>query len=466
MNSNVNLPFIPETVTVHLGPPDSDARNVTVSFVDYIKNVASGEIYPTWPESALRANILAQISFTLNRIYTEYYRSRGYNFDITNSTAIDQSFTYGRDIFENISNIVDDIFDTYIRREGAVEPLFALYCDGQNTNCRGLRQWETVSYANEGLGPFDILTRFYGNDIGLVSDTPIRGIGESYPGRLLSVGSSGNDVKLIQTRLNRISRNYPAIPKIALIDGIYATDTADSVSAFQEIFSLPVTGVVDRSVWYAIARIYGGVKSLSDLDSEGIPPEDVTNLFETELSLGYRGQGASDLQYFLRFISTFNPTVEAPSIDGVFGEETRDAVISFQKEYGLAPTGVVDLQTWEAIYSTYQGMLATLPSGYFSDSTDPYPGFPVRLGSRGEEVRRVQLYLNRVSEAYPQIPPITVDGVFGPGTQAAVLTFQSLFGLTPDGVVALLTYNRLAELYRDLVEGAKVNADQFPGEGG
>lgn len=131
MNSSQNLPFIPETVTVHLGPPDSDADNVTVSFTDYIKNVASSEIYPTWPENALRANILAQISFALNRIYTEYYRSRGYDFDITNSTAIDQSFTYGRDIFENISNIVDDIFDTYIRRDGAVEPLFALYCDGQ-----------------------------------------------------------------------------------------------------------------------------------------------------------------------------------------------------------------------------------------------------------------------------------------------------------------------------------------------
>lgn len=466
MNGNVNLPFIPETVTVHLGPPDSDARNVTVSFVDYIKNVASGEIYPTWPESALRANILAQISFTLNRIYTEYYRSRGYNFDITNSTATDQSFTYGRDIFENISNIVDDIFDTYIRREGSVEPLFALYCDGQNTSCQGLRQWETVSLANEGLGPYDILTRFYGNDIGLVSDAPIRGVGESYPGRLLSVGSSGNDVKLIQTRLNRISRNYPAIPKIAIIDGIYATDTADSVSAFQEIFSLPVTGVVDRSVWYAIARIYGGVKSLSDLDSEGIPPEDVTDLFATELSLGYRGQGASDLQYFLRFIATFNPIVEAPVIDGIFGEETQDAVISFQKEYGLSPTGVVDLQTWEAIYSAYQGMIESLPAGYFSDSTEPYPGFPVRLGSRGEEVRRIQTYLNRVSEAYPQIPALTADGVFGPATQAAVLTFQSLFGLNPDGVVALLTYNKLAELYRDLTEGSKVNADQFPGEGG
>lgn len=461
MNGQVNLPFIPETVTVHLGPPDSDSENVTVSFVDYIKNVASSEIYPTWPESALRANILAQISFTLNRIYTEYYRSRGYPFDITNSTAIDQSFTYGRDIFENISQIVDEIFDTYIRREGAVEPLFALYCDGQNTSCAGLRQWETVYLANQGLGPFDILTRFFGNDISLVTDAPIQGATESYPGRDLSVGSSGNDVKLIQTRLNRISRNYPAIPKIVLIDGIYATDTADAAREFQRIFSLPETGSVDRTTWYAIARIYAGVKSLSDLDSEGIAPEEVTDLFRQELSLGYRGPGASDLQYFLRFIAQFNPAVSAPVIDGIFGPETEESVRSFQREYGLPVTGVVNLPTWEAIYDAYQGMLASLPEGYFSDSTEPYPGFPVRLGSRGEEVRRIQNYLNVISDAYPQIPKLSADGDFGPATQAAVLAFQSLFGLATDGVVALNTYNRIAETYRALVDGAKASEGQF-----
>lgn len=463
MNTQVNLPFIPETVTVHLGAPDSNSENVTVSFVDYIKNVASSEIYPTWPENAIRANILAQISFALNRIYTEYYRSRGYDFDITNSTAIDQSFTYGRDIFENISNIVDDIFDTYIRREGAVEPLFALYCDGQNTSCPGLLQWNTVNLANQGLGPFDILTRFYGNDIGLVTDAPIRGDTESYPGRVLSVGSSGNDVKLIQTRLNRISRNYPAIPKIRLIDGIYASDTEDAVRAFQEIFSIPDSGSVDRGTWYAIARIYAGVKRLSDLDSEGITPEEVTDLFAQQLSLGYSGRGAADLQYFLRFIAEFNPKVSAPAIDGIFGKETENSVISFQNEYGLPATGIVDLPTWEAIYSAYQGMLESLPSGYFSDSTEPYPGFPVRLGSRGEEVRRIQRYLNVIADAYPQIPKLQEDGVFGPSTQAAVLAFQSLFGLTTDGVVALLTYNNIAQTYRALVEGAKANEGQFPG---
>ena len=189
----------------------------------------------------------------------------------------------------------------------------------------------------------------------------------------------------------------------------------------------------------------------------------MTDLFAQELSLGYSGRGAADLQYFLRFISEFNPRVEAPAIDGVFGTETENAVRSFQREYGLPETGVVNTQTWEAIYSAYRGMLESLPVGYFSDSTEPYPGFPIRLGSRGEEVLRIQRYLNVISEAYPQIPRLTEDSIFGPSTQASVLAFQSLFGLNPDGIVALTTYNRIASLYRDLVEGDKASEGQYPG---
>ena len=190
MNTGALLPYIPETVTVHLGPPGSDAPNVTVPFTDYIKNVASSEIYPTWPDAALRANILAQISFTLNRIYTEYYRSRGYPFDITNSTAYDQSFVNGRDIFENISQIVDELFNTYIRRENSIVPLFASYCDGVEVQCNGLSQWGTVPLAEAGLTPFEILTRYYGGDIRLEQDAPVMGITESYPGTALRLGNS------------------------------------------------------------------------------------------------------------------------------------------------------------------------------------------------------------------------------------------------------------------------------------
>lgn len=169
-----SLPYIPESITVHLGPPDSSAANVTVSFPDYIKNVASSEIYPSWPENALRANIYAQISFALNRIYTEYYRSSGYSFDITNSTAVDQSFVNGRDIFENISQIVDEIFNEYLRRSGTVEPLFAQYCNGTTVTCEGLSQWGSVGSGQPGYTPYQILTYYFGDDIDIVRNTPVR----------------------------------------------------------------------------------------------------------------------------------------------------------------------------------------------------------------------------------------------------------------------------------------------------
>ena len=214
MNNNVLVPVIPEYITVHLGRPNQPARNVTVPFADYIKNVASSEIYPTWPESALRANILAEISFALNRIYTEYYPSRGYDFDITSSPSIDQTFVYGRDIFENISEIVDEIFNTYIRREGTVSPLFAVYCDGIEVQCGGLTQWGSVELANQGLSAYEILRRFYGDNIEFIENVPVEGVTESYPGEPLRLGSISDEVFLIQARLNRIRRNYPGIPAI------------------------------------------------------------------------------------------------------------------------------------------------------------------------------------------------------------------------------------------------------------
>lgn len=207
-----DLPYIPESITVHLGDPDQSAENVTVPFADYIKNVASSEIYPTWQESALRANILAQISFALNRVYTEYYRSRGYPFNITNSTAVDQSFINGRNYFDSISEIVDEIFDDYLRKRDRIEPLFAQYCNGTTVTCDGLSQWGSVDLADEGYDSVQILKTYYGDDTEIVTDAPVMGITSSPPTRLLRLGSTGNDVLAVQLRLNRISVNYPSIP--------------------------------------------------------------------------------------------------------------------------------------------------------------------------------------------------------------------------------------------------------------
>ena len=242
-----SLPKIPEYITVHLGDPDASAPNVTLPFEEYIANVASSEIYPTWNENAIRANIYAQISFALNRIYTEFYRSRGYDFDITNSTAYDQSFVRGRTIFDNISNITAEIFNSYVRRRGSYEPLFTAYCDGIEITCAGLSQWGSLSLAEQGYTPYDILRYYYGNDIDIITDAEVGGANGSAPAVPLSIGSQGDKVRLLQIRLNRISDNYPAIPKIAALDGIFSSDTDAAVKSFQQIFGLTADGIVGNA---------------------------------------------------------------------------------------------------------------------------------------------------------------------------------------------------------------------------
>ena len=243
------VPYIPETITVHLGAPDEPAQNVTLPFSEYIKNVASSEIFPTWDEDALRANILAQISFALNRVYLEYYRSRGYDFDITSSTAYDQKFINGRNIFSNIDRIVSDIFDNYIRRQGFLEPLAAKYCNGTTVTCEGLSQWGSQELAEDGLNFADILRTYYGYDIELVIDAPVREAEQSYPGRPVRRGDRGNEVKFVQRTLNRISQNYPRIPKIPSIDGIFGEATENAVIEFQRIFDLTPDGIVGKATW-------------------------------------------------------------------------------------------------------------------------------------------------------------------------------------------------------------------------
>ena len=231
------IPYIPKTITVHMGLPDQWAENVTVSFPDYVKNVASSEIYPTWEPAAIRANVLAIISFALNRVYTEFYPSRGYDFQITSTTAYDQKFIRGRDIFENISQVVDEIFTDYIRRQGFVEPLSAKFCNGTTTTCDGLSQWGSQELAQDGLNSMEILRRYYGNDIELVLDAPIQDLQSSYPGTPLRLGSVGEDVVILQAMLNRISQNYPAIPKINPAIGSFNEETEAAVKKFQSISS-------------------------------------------------------------------------------------------------------------------------------------------------------------------------------------------------------------------------------------
>ncbi|MCD8381154.1 MAG: peptidoglycan-binding protein [Lachnospiraceae bacterium] len=255
---------IPEYIVVHDGAPtNSSAPDYWVRYTDYIKNVASSEIYATWEDSTILANILAIQSFTLNRVYTEYYRSRGYDFTITSSTAYDQKFVYGRNIYDNISYLVDQVFNNYLARPGVTQPIFTSYCDGQRVTCNGLSQWGSKYLGDEGYSAIEIIRYYYGSDMYIATAEQISGVPASYPGYDLTIGSSGDKVRQLQQQLNRISQNYPAIPQISA-DGIYGTLTAQSVRAFQKIFELPQTGVTDFPTWYAISRIYVAVSRISE----------------------------------------------------------------------------------------------------------------------------------------------------------------------------------------------------------
>ena len=257
---------IPEYVIVHDGTPeDNTAINYWVRYKDYIKNVASNEIYPTWPEAAIYANILAIMSFTLNRVYTEWYRNMGYPFTITSSTAYDQKWSYGRNIYENIDYLVDTVFANYLARPGVRQPIFTAYCDGVRTTCRGLSQWGSKYLAEEGYSAIEILRYYFGNDMYIATADVISGVPSSYPGYALGIGSSGDKVRQLQTQLNRIARNFPAIP-VLIPDGIYGPLTAGSVKIFQQIFGLPATGVTDYATWYEISDIYVGVSRIAEPD--------------------------------------------------------------------------------------------------------------------------------------------------------------------------------------------------------
>ncbi|MBQ7907525.1 MAG: peptidoglycan-binding protein [Clostridia bacterium] len=456
-------PIVPEYITVHLGPPDSPAENVTLPFADYIKNVASSEIFPTWPENAIRANIYAQVSFALNRIFTSYYRSRGYDFDISNSIAIDQSFVNNRDIFENVSRIVDEIFNDYIVKGNSVEPFFAAYCDGQELQCDGLEQWGTVALAEDGLTPYEILQYYYGDDINIVTNAPVGQPVASWDGRTLAYGSIGNSVQQIQIRLNRISKNFSLIPKIYPVNGIFDRSTEDAVRAYQEAFSLVPDGIVGKDTWYSIQRTYNAVKRLNDLASEGLSLEEVSGIFNSILEEGDSGAEVFELQYLLNLISEYNNVLEAPAIDGVFGAATRRGVESFQRAYGLDVNGRVNIPVWDRLYREYVGILESLPQGYFDSSTLPYPGMVLRLGSEGDGVLALQQYLNFISDTYTSIPKVSEDGIFGVSTQNAVLAYKQIFELGNEPFVGAATWESITSTYRDLFDGSRASEGQFPG---
>ncbi|BDF70670.1 hypothetical protein CE91St41_21010 [Oscillospiraceae bacterium] len=396
MATNPVSPYVPQFITVHMGPPSSYAENVTVSFPDYVKNVASSEIYPTWEPAAVRANILAIISFALNRVYTEYYPSRGYDFNITSSTAYDQKFIKGRNIFENISQVVDELFNTYIRRIGFVEPLSAKFCNGTTSTCDGLSQWGSQALAEQGQNSVDILRYYYGDNIELVTNAPVMGIQASYPGSPIRRGDSGQLVVRIQVMLNRISRNYPAIPKITPVDGVFGEGTERAVIKFQQIFNLTPDGVVGNATWYKMIFLYVGILDLSELVSQGqtLYDSQITAQPPAVLQEGDTGEGVKVIQYMLSVVAQFYNNIPWVAIDGVYGPATARSVRAVQAMAGLPQDGVVGLQTWEALYRIYVGITDTvaqytnvIPPAYRPELDDEvpawltqFPGQPLSLG--------------------------------------------------------------------------------------
>lgn len=454
-------PFIPETITVHLGTPDSNAPNVTLSYPSYLKNVASSEIFPTWSDSALRANIYAINSFALNRIYTEWYRSRGYDFDITSTTQYDQKFISGREYFQNISLLVDELFNSYVVRRGRVEPLFTAFCNGTTSTCDGLSQWGTVDLANRGFTPYEILQYYYGEDIDIVRNAPVKSAQPSYPGIPLRYGVINNDVKSLQIFINRISSNYPAIPKIPQADGVFDTSTELAVREFQNIFDLGVTGIVEEATWYRIIYIYTSVKRLAELDSEGVALEEVMPIYTEVVSIGMQNEEVRGVQYFLAVIGAYYESVKPVDITGYFGEETENSVKSFQRVFGLPQTGVVDRATWNDMYRAYMGIAETVKPEYTEVAL--YPGIVLKEGANNDYVRIIQEYLSLIHETYPDIPAVNNTGYFGTLTRQAVAEFQRQFGINPTGMVGGVTWDAIAGVYSDLRYGFDKRPYQNPG---
>ena len=444
-------PKIPTNITVHLGAPDdTSAKNITVPFQEYIKNVASSEVYPNWPTDAIKANILAEISFALNRIYNEWYPSRGYNFDITSSPLYDQTFIEDREFYEPIVNLVDSIFNNYIVREGQIQPLFAQYCDGKTTTCEGLSQWGSVSLAQQGKSPEEILKYYYGSDIDIIYNAPLSADISSYPGYPLKVGVAGNNVLLLKRQLNRIRKNYPAIPENDDSSEYYTVETEESVKAFQNIFNLDPNGIVDKATWYKIKYIYNSVKRISDLNSEGITKEEAELLYNTELKYLDQGIYIRLLHYLLRAIAYFDEEIPLLVItnNSVFDENTVKMVIAFQKKYNLPAIGIVDKYTWGKLIEVYDNLLNSIPSKYLEYEDEFFGGRQLTLGIKGDDVRRLQKFLLKICKDKRNIPGVRVTGMYDSLTEESVKALQKILNLPVNGIVGAATW-------RDIVEYSK-----------
>ena len=442
----VRYPIVPNNITVHLGKPDENAKDITISFTDYISNVASNELYPTWPRNALIANIYAIISFAMNRVYNEWYRSKGYNFDITSSPIYDQAYIENKSTYENIDNIVSDIFNNYVVKGNQVQPYFTTYCDGRNKTCNGLSQWGTVTLANQGKSPLEILKYYYGNDINIKYDAPVGDNTPGFPGTTITLGYAGNPVLLIQRDLRRIRQNYPAIPEVNNTLGIYDEETQIAVRKFQEIFNLPVTGNVDKATWYKIKYVYTSVKKLADLYSEGLTKDDVTFLYADELKYGDTGIEVEYIHYFLDAIAFLDKDIPRLPTNSIYTNNTETMVKAFQEKYKLPVTGKFTYTDWSILKAAYKNILQSFPKEYQTFVNELYPDYFLTRGMKGEDVRRFQKLLLKICKFDKSIPGVRVNGEFDELTEKSVYKLQKDYGFDENGVVGPLLWRKVVEL--------------------
>ena len=442
----IRYPVVPNNIVVHLGSPSSNSRNITVPFTSYISNVAASELYPTWPQNALIANIYAIISFTMNRIYNEWYRSKGYNFDITSSPAYDQTYTENRSTYENINNIVQEIFNNYVVKGKGIEPYFTSYCDGRKLICNGLSQWGSVTLANQGKTPLEILKNYYGNDISIKYDAEVGDGTIGYPGYDIELGSFGNPVLAIERDLKRIRNNYPAIPEIPSSPGIYTNDLANAVKKFQEIFNLPVTGVVNKATWYKIKYIYNSVKKLGDLYSEGITEEEATFLYNDKLALGNSGIDVEYIHYFLDALAFLDPDIPRLKTNSIYSENTVTMVKAFQKKYGLPVTGDFTYSDWKVLKEEYEKILSFVPDKYKYYVNELYPNNFLMKGMSGDDIKRYQRLLLKICRFDKSIPGVRVNGIFDDLTDRSVRKLQNDYGFEINGIVGPLLWRKTVEL--------------------
>ena len=447
----IRSPIVPTEIVVHLGAPDEAAKNITVPFQEYIKNVASGEIYPNWPLDSVKANILAQISFALNRVYNEWYRSKGYDFDITSSPVYDQSFAENRQFFERVSQVVDDIFNNYIVKNGQVQPLFAQYCDGKTTTCDGLSQWGTVTLAEQGYSPLEILKHYYGDDIKLIYNAPVEENIMSYPGFPIQLGTTGDFVRMIKIQLNRIAQNYPAIPVITDDSVFFTIETERAVSKFQEIFDLVPSGIVDKATWYKIKYLYNAVKNIADLYSEGISVDEATLIYNPTLQYGDKGNYLLPLNYLLNTVAYFDSSdIPFLNLQGPeFTKDTQQMVIAFQNKYNITANGIVDANTWKALKEAYDQTLAMIPKEYLANIDELYPGLFLSKGMEGDNIINLQRFLYLICEKFHDIPGVKVNGIFDSLTEQSVKAIQRRYNLEENGVVGPGTWYRIVELSKE-----------------